>query len=327
MRVLFDTYPWAFDRPGGGEIQLLHYARALPALGVEVLLHDLWQPAYDRVELVHFFSTMGGSVHLCGYLHRRGLPLVVSASLWLSPETRHLYPLGEIRDQLSLARAVVTNSHAESERLASLLGLPRERLHVVRNGIDDRFAEPVPAALFAERTGIAGPFVLNVGNLEPRKNQLRLARAVRRLGLPLVLIGHLRDPAYAAEVLGEGGPGLRHLGALAHDDPLLRAAYAACAVFALPSTLETPGLAALEAAACGARLVVTEEGSTREYFGDEALYVQPEDVDGIAAALAAALEAPPQKGLGSRIARDYRWSAAGAELKAVYQAVLAGGGR
>ena len=39
-----------------------------------------------------------------------------------------------------------------------------------------------------------------------------------------------------------------------HRDPLLALAYSACSVFALPSTLETPGLAALEAAAAGAPL-------------------------------------------------------------------------
>ncbi len=36
---------------------------------------------------------------------------------------------------------------------------------------------------------------------------------------------------------------------LDHDDPLLASAYAAARVFALPSWFETPGLAALEAAA------------------------------------------------------------------------------
>jgi len=43
----------------------------------------------------------------------------------------------------------------------------------------------------------------------------------------------------------------------------------------LPSTLETPGLAALEAAAAGCRrMLVTAVGSAREYFGDHVGYIE-----------------------------------------------------
>ena len=117
MRVLFNTYPWAFDRPGGGEMQLLKYAQHLPSLGIEVTLHDLWRPALDRVDLVHFFSAIGGSFHFCNYVRERGLPLVVSSSLWVTAATRGDFPLSEIRSQFALAQAIVTNSLAEAEGL------------------------------------------------------------------------------------------------------------------------------------------------------------------------------------------------------------------
>ena len=59
MRVLFDTYPWAFVAPGGGERQLLEYAKNLPGHGVEVVLHDHWNwprsgndHSYDRQRIV-----------------------------------------------------------------------------------------------------------------------------------------------------------------------------------------------------------------------------------------------------------------------------------
>ena len=97
----------------------------------------------------------------------------------------------------------------------------------------------------------------------------------------LVLIGHIRDPKYAEEVFTEGGEQVIHIGTLPHGSELHRSAYAACEVFCLPSTLETPGLAALEAAACGAKMVVTEEGATKEYFGDNVLYCSPTSVEDI----------------------------------------------
>ena len=50
---------------------------------------------------------------------------------------------------------------------------------------------------------------------------------------------------------------------------LQRSAYAAAEALVLPSFLETPGLVALEAAAAGIpRLVITNAGCTKEYFGN-----------------------------------------------------------
>jgi glycosyltransferase involved in cell wall biosynthesis len=321
MRVLFNTYPWAFDRPGGGEMQLMKYAEHLPRLGFEVVLHDLWRPRFDDVDLVHFFSGIGGSIHFCHHVRARGLPLLVSSSLWVTPATCERYPIAEIRAQFALAQAVVTNSQMEAEALADVLDLPREQFQPVLNGVDRRFAEPVDAGLFRARFGVDGPFVLNIANVEPRKNQLGLVRALQGAGLPLVIIGHPRDAGYLRRVMAEGGGFTRYLGPIAHDDPALGAAYAACSVFALPSELETPGLAALEAAAAGARMVVTEEGSTREYFADEVVYAKPGDIAGIRAAIERALAGPRQVALARRIAERYAWERVIGDLGNLYERV------
>ncbi|MBU7437401.1 glycosyltransferase family 4 protein [Paraburkholderia fungorum] len=268
MKVLFATYPMAFHTPGGGEIQLLAYEKHLPEHGVEVTLFDQWKPRFLEHDLVHFFSCVGGSVHLCHFVKQLGLPLVVSSSLWVTEETKHLYPCDEIRHQFILADRVIANSQIECETLARTLDLPSEKFVSVLNGVDDLFFDQVTPDRFRDTFNIAGPFVLNVGNIEPRKNQLTLIRAMKQMPeLQLVLIGHERDPAYAQVCRGEGGEQVRFLGAIGHTDPLLRSAYAACEVFCLPSTLETPGLAALEAYAVGANIAITKVGSTREYFG------------------------------------------------------------
>lgn len=307
MSVTFATYPWAFETPGGGEIQLLKYEEYLLKAGVDVIRHDPWRDDLGKASVFHFFSCMGGSVHLCNYVKSRGVPLVISASLWLTEETKHLYPLGEIAAQLSLADAIVTNGDIESDHIAAILGLPRERFHTVRNACDPWFGELVDPALFRAEYNVDSSFVLNVGNIEPRKNQLNLIRAARRAGRPLVLMGHIRDKAYGEACLAEMDDDIRYLGPIDHESPLLRSAFAACEVFCLPSTLETPGLAALEAAAAGAKLVVTGEGSTREYFGDDALYVDSADVEGIADALDQAAAAPATAALRNRVNANFTW--------------------
>jgi glycosyltransferase involved in cell wall biosynthesis len=319
VRVLFSTYPWAFETPGGGEIQLRKYAEYLPHHGVDVRLHDSWQPNLADVSLCHFFSCIGGSVHYCKYIKRSGLPLVISASLWITAETRHLYPSDEIRAQLELADIIVTNSGAESDQIAEVLALPRDRFASVMNGFEPRFVKAADSGLFRGAFNLDGPFILNVGNIEPRKNQLALVRALKGLALPLVLIGHQRDPAYAAEVLAEGGPQVRYLGPLAHDDPRLSSAFAACSAFVLPSTLETPGLAALEAAALGAAVVVTSEGSTREYFADHVHYVDHRSPADIRRGIDTALTRGPDPHLKQHVTSRLSWPEVTRALVPIYR--------
>ncbi|RQR58335.1 glycosyltransferase [Burkholderia sp. Bp9125] len=291
MKVLFATYPMAFHTPGGGEVQLLAYHKHLPAHGVDVTLMNTWDPRFLEHDVVHFFSCISGSYHFCHFVKRLGLPLVISASLWITEATRHLYPIEEIRAQLGLADVIVTNSAVESDTLAAVLDLPRERFAHVYNGIDELFLRSVSPAAFRQRFGLDGKFVLNVGNIEPRKNQLGLVRAMKSMpDVKLVLVGAKRDIAYADAVLEEGGEQVVYPGVMPHDD-LLLSGYAGCDVFCLPSTLETPGLAALEAAAQRAPLLITSEGSCAEYFGARADYVAPDAIDAMSAKLRSLIDA------------------------------------
>jgi len=114
----------------------------------------------------------------------------------------------------------------------------------------------------------------------------------------------------------------QHLGYVDHHSEMLLSAYAACDVFVLPSTLETPGLADLEAAALGAKIVVTQEGCTREYFGDAVTYVDPLSVDSITAGIHQQLEASAPLGLSAKIADAFTWKKAAHQLIQTYTQVL-----
>jgi glycosyltransferase involved in cell wall biosynthesis len=322
MNILYATYPMAFHTPGGGEVQLMAYHKHLRAVGVNVNLMDPWNPRLLEHQIVHFFSCVGGSIHFCHFIKNLGLPLVITSSLWITEQTRHLYPVDEIRAQLNLADRIVTNSDMESDTLSRVLDLPRDRFYAVYNGVDPLFLERPSPDVFRQTHGINGPFVLNVGNVEPRKNQIRLAQAMREFpDHQLALIGHVRDEAYLQQTLQAGLPGqVVYLGPMPHDSERLRSAYQACGAFCLPSTLETPGLAALEAAAQGRPLALTEVGSTREYFGDAAAYLRPENSESIAQAIEQALkQSPAQQAALAAIGQQYTWPRVVQKLQALYE--------
>lgn len=326
VKVLFATYPMAFHTPGGGEIQLLAYKKYMPAHGVDVFLFDQWYPRFLEYDVVHFFSCVGGSVHFCNFVKQLGIPLVISSSLWITEETKHLYPVDEIRAQLNLADKIIANSDIESDTLSQVLNLPREKFVTVYNGVDDLFFNHISPDIFKQRFGINQPFILNVGNIEPRKNQLRLVQAMKAFpGYKLVLIGYARNQEYFQSVMNAGGDQVMYLGTIPHEDMLLRSAYSASDIFVLPSTLETPGLAALEAAAVGVTIVLTSVGSTREYFGDMVHYVDPLNInsiqEGIQSGINFNLSGRQKEEFSTKIRQHFKWDVIIPRLKDLYRKI------
>ncbi|WP_158287888.1 glycosyltransferase family 4 protein [Falsiroseomonas bella] len=227
-----------------------------------------------------------------------------------------------LREMAALSDRLIFLSEREKARLAAI-GARTAHGRVVRNPVDAaRFAEADPA-LFRAATGLQD-FVLCAARLEPRKNQAVLAHALRGTGLPLVLLGHATDAGYRAVLERHLHADVHVLPRLAPDSPLLASAFAAARVFALPSWAEGAPLAALEAAAAGAALVLSDESGEREYFADHARYVDPADPDALRAAVLAAW-AEGRAGAAERqdfVARHYGWEAHRAATEAVYAEAL-----
>jgi glycosyltransferase involved in cell wall biosynthesis len=321
LTVLFNTYSVAFDCPGGGEIQLLKYEQYLISLGVNVLRYDPWnpQPQFDAADLVHYFSLQPGSLRFCEHLvNVRKLPLVISTIAWFEPKKGY-YPSPETERLLNMSTFNLPNSQMECQQLAMLAKISREKFIPIVNGVDDIFFEPVSPDIFRNHYRIDKPFVLCMGNIEARKNQLRLIEALAGTGIHLVLAGQDREADYAAQCRAAADETVCFAGKLEHGGLLQRSAYAAAELLCLPSTLETPGLAALEAAALGTRLALTSEGCTEEYFGKYAVYCDPESVESIRATVMAALERPTDGDLGAFIHREYTWKRAAEQLRDVYR--------
>lgn len=322
MRILMNTHPTAFFVEGGGEVQLRKTREHLQALGVEVDLFDMWHPEVERYDVVHMFSTFGGALPFHEHVHQRGVAQVLSPILWLGGDTSP-YPMEEIARIFDVVDAVLPNSQAEQRAFEARLPCPDVRYHVVPNGIEEADGEAPGPEAFRAKFDLR-EFVLCVGNVEPRKNQLALARACRALGRPLALVGSVREAGYLEACLREGGPGTQHLGAFEHGSEMLRSAFQACGVHALVSEFETPGLATLEAAVLGARVVSTIHGSAAEYLGDGAEYVET-DVESISAGIERAFARPePGDALRRRILDEFTWPRAAQAVLDAYEAALAG---
>ncbi|MCC6932326.1 MAG: glycosyltransferase [Deltaproteobacteria bacterium] len=176
-------------------------------------------------------------------------------------------------------------------------------------------------SLFVKETGIKD-FVLCVGRLETRKNQLMLIKALEESDLTLVFAtgGFTYQPDYEAACRNFKRKGRTHfLGRLPAD--VLASAYSAARVHALPSWYELPGIVSMEAARRNTNLVVSDRGTVRDYFGDWAYYCAPDDAESILRAVNQAYSSQVKPELAASVA-DCTWLNAAKQVLKIYERAL-----
>ncbi|MCL4507731.1 MAG: glycosyltransferase family 4 protein [Chloroflexi bacterium] len=195
------------------------------------------------------------------------------------------------------AARVIADSEWTKRDVVALLGVNPEHVDVIPLGVHTRY-RPLPRAqvvAFQQTNRIGAHSVFFLGSLEPRKNLPVLveafARVLARIPNATLLVGGSPGWKYQAIFERIAALGLkdkvRFIGQIEQEQlPLW---YNACAAFAYPSLYEGFGLPALEAMACGAPVVTSNATSLPEVVGDAGMMVAPDDIAGLAEALAQVL--------------------------------------
>lgn len=201
--------------------------------------------------------------------------------------------------RLSCRRAarIIAASERTRRDIVNLLRVDASRVDVIPHGVHPAF-RPMPADVvepFRVKHGISESSVFFLGSLEPRKN------------LPVLIeaFGAVLARVPAAELYVGGSPGWKYEPVFQRTDALglkdkvhligqvpqdeLPLWYNTCRVFAYPSLYEGFGMPVLEAMACGATVVTSNVTSLPEVVGDAGIMVSPDDIHGLADALAGVL--------------------------------------
>jgi glycosyltransferase involved in cell wall biosynthesis len=345
MRIAFLVKAlYAVGNPANGiVIQARSQAKALANLGHEVVLLNPWQCQEIRnFDVIQFFAGGLGLAGVEKLSKTIGNGVLIYAPIIDANESNLLYRVaaglggihqklitvqGEYRKQALASDAVVCRSAHEQERVIKGLGIPRDRTAIVLNGVDNSECPSAHSDVWGsmrERWGLRDEFVLHVSRYTgKRKNVTRLIEAVGPLGHPLVIAGWAEPGAMLERLalLASKYPQISLLGFLSREE--LLALYAHCRVFCLPSLHEGTGLVALEAAAYGAKIVITRNGGPTDYLISHAYYVDPYSISEIQKATARAWDAPRSDSLQRHVVGNLTWEQSAKSLLTMYEKALA----
>jgi len=233
----------------------------------------------------------------------RGCPLrIVHQSNMPGATAAPVRILDKLIGSLGLYTVNIANSVATKNEFESYPWLYRRDMTLIEHGLD----APTPKRTRGDTRRHFGlpqarPVLLNIGRLVAQKNQDVLIRALKDVpGAHLAIAGGgANETAYRALAAELGVSERLHLlGALSSDD--VADLYACADLFVFPSTWETFGLAAVEAAMMGLPVVVADLAVLREVLStpdpQAAVFVDPFDVTGWAAAIGTQLKNPPAPG-------------------------------
>ena len=215
-------------------------------------------------------------------------------------------------------------SNAEMLNLRQTLKVQKP-FNVVPNGAEIEVFENAKPDWFVKKYKIRD-FVLMVGLVEARKNQLMLLHALKDEGVPVVIVGRNYDPTYLRLCHKYAPDKTLFIDHLPHEQ--LASAFKAAQVHALPSWMECASLANIEAALAGCSLVVSDRTSEPEYYGKNAYYCDPASVDSIRRAVQSArrnrtADAPKREQLRQQFLTQYTWQSAAEKTLRGYEATLA----
>lgn len=286
MKILLD-HPLPFLLAHGGlQTQIERTKTSLEAAGLEVEYLRWWDDS-QKGDIIHFFGRPNPS-HI-DFAHAKGIKYVMSelltgqgsrtrTELGIQAGIEHLLAacipatfLANFRwDAYKKADAFVLLTEWEAEVTRILFSPDESKLHVVPNGVEQEFfrqpgsPEPKSGELICTAT------------ITERKRVLELAEAAVLAKVPVRIFGSpygKEDPYFRRFLdLAEHYPEFVHYAGGIKNRGELARAYRSARGFVLLSTMESLSLSALEAAASGCPLLLSDLPWARCTFGQHASY-------------------------------------------------------
>jgi glycosyltransferase involved in cell wall biosynthesis len=271
--------------------------------------------------------------------HYRTVVTIHDLVAFLFPETIPLkygaYMRYLLRHAVKRADKIISVSYHTQEDLINILKVPKEKIVVIHEAPSPIFQPLEPEAVrtvLRNRYGLQKKYIYHLGNIEPRKNLIKLLEA-------FTLVCREMGTEYQLVVSGQKGWLIRSLsrflknyplrdqlhftGYVPHEDlPFLMNG---ADLFVFPSLYEGFGLPVLEAMRCGTPVVSSNQSSIPEIMGSAGVLVDPTDVPMLAEKIIWLLRNKEEREHLSRLgqvqAARFSWTEVARKTLQVYRSV------
>ena len=294
--------------------------------GIDLIHAHDWLVAEAAVGLKHLFRVpLIATIHSTEYGRRNGVHtdyqrMIHQTEVWMVREAWH---------------AICCSDYMVSH-VSFALGLPRENISVIPNGVDsEKFGVPFDRESFRKTYASSEEkIVLFVGRMVHEKGVGVLLEAaitiLRSLDAKFVFVGegYLKDTL--AKKAFDSGIGARVYFTGFLDDPTVKLLYRSADVCVVPSLYEPFGIVAIEAMAAGTPVIVSDVGGLSEIVQHDktGLKVSPDDANSLSWGILRILNDRQYantlaRQAGERAMQVYNWNAIAHRTADVYDKVLA----
>ncbi len=243
--------------------------------------------------------------------------------------------------KMSLRRVdtIIADSQNSKNDILKFIGLGEDKVHVIYLAAGEEFKKLKSRDWKSEiikRYNLPEKFVLYVGDVTWNKNLPRIIEAVKKINIPLVLVGKAlvnkdfdkKNPwnqdLIKIQELARNDDRIKILGFVEDSD--LVSLYNLATVFVMPSLYEGFGLPILEAMNCGCPVITSKEGSLKEVAGDAVFYVDAYNLESIADGIRNVYEnetlAKSLSEKGFLQAKNFSWKKTVFETLGIYKSLL-----
>jgi teichuronic acid biosynthesis glycosyltransferase TuaC len=272
----------------------------------------------------HYFYPDGVAAIMLG--HALNIPVVVTArgtDINLIPD--HLVPRRQIQSAARKAAGIVAVSQALANGLVAL-GVPSERITVLRNGVDLDTFRPQNRELARKAMGISGPTLLSVGHLIERKGHDIAISALPALSdYSLLVAGDGPDRSRLGALAARLGVSerVRFLGIVRHEH--LRQVYEAADALVLASSREGWPNVLLESMACGTPVVASAIWGNPEVVcrPEAGVLMEARTPEGVVEGVERLFRRLPSRAATRAFAEGYSWHDTSAGQLRLFRQILA----
>jgi glycosyltransferase involved in cell wall biosynthesis len=257
---------------------------------VRIFWEQFWLP-------FKVFSYKFDLMHFPGYIHPyvKGIPTVLTVhdiiaitAPELCKKTNKYYYQKFLKRSVNRATRIITPTDRVKEELWRFFKKPKAQIDVIPMGTDMVELCPIVNVPVREKYGIGKePYVLFVGNIEPKKGVWLLIKGVfaalmhKNLPHKLVIAGQRAwKSKHVFKLINELGESFKErvifTGYIERED--ICALYKEAELFVFPSLLEGFGIPPLEAMSCGTPVLVSSEPSLSETYTGSAHFFKIGDL-------------------------------------------------